>query len=89
MQEPNSQAFFLDRAKCSNPELADKIKNAALHHIASFDYIYEEGLSKIIQNLAPMEIIPHAPSSEEENGPKNVAFPFKSMKIWFEDLSIG
>ena len=44
MYENIDNKSFLERASCKNLELATYLKEAASHHINSFNYIYEEGL---------------------------------------------
>lgn len=47
MEEKFDGKFFLDRARCNNLQLAQKMKDIAYPHIESFNYVYNEGLQKI------------------------------------------
>lgn len=59
----------------------DQLKVAAKHHIESFNYLYTHGLSEICKYLSPVEVC--VPANRE------IRLPFKSMKIWIEELQIG
>ena len=85
MEETITPKQFLERATCSNMEIARKLKVASQHHIDSFNFIYEEGLQKVCQYLNPLEIL-NLPKAEGE--PKSF-LPFRKMKIWYEGLKIG
>lgn len=85
MKESLSNDQFLSRAKQTNFDTAKKLKLAAFGHIDSFNYLYDEGLSKITQYLQPVDIV------KEERGASEFRqsyLPFKSMKVWIEDLQI-
>lgn len=41
----------------SNLELATKIKDAAKHHIESFNFMTDGGLDKICEYMTPVDII--------------------------------
>lgn len=87
MNESFDASKFLNRATCSSLSLATQIQYAAEAHISSFNFIYNPGLEKLIQYLPPLQILQ---SSENDTHSKPLLhLPFKQMKIWFEELSIG
>ena len=89
--DKDSVEYFLKRATCKSLDLASEIKNAARHHIDSFNFIYEEGLEKVCLHLPPLEIVQNPLVSEDptNSSTRSLLLPFKKMKIWFEDLTIG
>lgn len=60
---------------------AEKLKVAAQHHIESFNYFYTHGLTQICKHLSPIEVC--------KPGHREIVLPFKSMKIWIEELQVG
>ena len=89
--DKDSVDYFLKRATCKSLDLATQIKNAARHHIDSFNFIYEEGLEKVCLHLPPLEIVQNPVVTDENNNTttKNLLLPFKKMKIWFEVITMG
>ena len=78
MDEPHNINYILSRTKCDNLDFATKIKDISKQHIESFNYIYEEGLSKICEFMSPLEIIKKAIKKQEG---KETFLPFERMKI--------
>lgn len=66
-----------------------KLALASAHHVSSFDYIYEQGLSRIIQYLQPMELHHHDLSPEITNNKHAFHLPFTSIKLSISHLEIG
>jgi hypothetical protein len=58
---------------------------AAHHHIDSFNYIFREGLNKLLQYLSPMELL----SKEIVLDGKQLPLPFSSLKLSFSKIVIG
>ena len=83
MAHQQTDNSLLDRIKLKTP--ATKLKMAAAHHIESFDFIYDQGLKRIVQNLSPMEL----QKGEIQIENKIVYFPFHKLKVSFENIVIG
>lgn len=84
MDENIENKQFLERACCQNLDLASKLREAAQHHIDSFNYIYEEGLLNVCKYLAPIEIVKE--QGDDPSQSKQSFLPFQKMKVWFEDF---
>lgn len=80
----------LRRGKGRDLDFATLIKTASYPHINSFNYAMSEGLTKVVQYLRPLEILPiempQGSSNSQKEGPY---FPFKRMKVWYQDIKLG
>jgi DNA-directed RNA polymerase I subunit RPA2 len=64
-----------------------KLGLASSHHIQSFNYIYNEGLQKLLHYLQPMEL--HEQDLEPEMNKVAMKLPFSFIKLSFSHLEIG
>ena len=58
-----------------------KLGLASAHHIRSFDYIYEQGLSRIMQYLQPMELHELDLAPQVTNNKHPYHLPFTSIRL--------
>ncbi len=63
-----------------------KLAVAAAHHIESFNFIYEQGLKKLLHYLQPMELHEKDFSPEVTQNKNNFNIPFKSIKLSISHL---
>lgn len=66
-----------------------KLSLAAAHHVESFNFIYEQGLAKILHYLQPMELHEKDLAPEITQNKNNFNLPFKSIKLSISNLEIG
>ena len=66
-----------------------KLALAAAHHVESFDFIYEQGLAKILHYLQPMELHEKDLSPEITQNKNTFNIPFNSIKLSISHLEIG
>ena len=83
MTDQQQDDSLINRIKLTTP--ANKLKMAASHHIESFDFIYKEGLRRVVENLTPMELL----NGEVQVENKQINFPFQKLRLSFGDVSIG
>ena len=70
-------------------EQSYKLALASAHHISSFDYIYEQGLTRILQYLQPMELHDQDLAPEITNNKHAHHLPFTSIRLNITHLEIG
>ena len=71
-----------EELKLTNMVVKDGLRNAASHHVESFNYSMEKCLPRINQYMLTAEVAkPDKPTGD-------VVYPFKKMNIWFEDFEL-
>ena len=84
-----------DHVRFTEKTLSESLRQAARHHIESFDFAVQECLPRICNNLLATEISAaqleqSAASSAQRQGGSGVVpqYPFRKMTIWFENLTL-
>eukprot|EP00347_Sterkiella_histriomuscorum_P020025 403339388 len=78
-----------DRVRFTEKTLSVQLKNAAKHHIESFEYAIEQCLPRICQNLLAAELSAPTEAEIARNPSANkIQYPFKKMLIWFENFQL-
>ena len=70
MQNKSRESKVNDKVRFTEKVISTGLRNAAIHHIESFNYAMETCLPRICQNLMPTEITP--PPETEKSGKSNI-----------------